>query len=274
MPLPVVRSPLGLPLGGPGLLPGPPALPGCWPEAYIIQYCGSFSDVLTSLDTYTSGALGGMAPPLGSIMVTSSRREGMASLHGTTTGGPPLGSYILQIGSAAVGVTGGRNPGGLPLFQLHPSYSDRPPHVGFPAWGARGGLPLFQKLFVFIPKFTRHTSPATWGASPSFRIVYAAGRGWRPSALSRAQEQLRGGLPLFHSNSWGARRRGCRQVPLPRRSEHRSVRRWPLPPPRCCLPFIPPPPSSGPGIPPGAAGRVAVRPDVTVAPHCIAGQDR
>ena len=130
-----------------------------------------------------------MAPPLGSIIVTSSRREGMAPLHGTTTGGPPLGSYILQIVSAVVGVTGGRNPGGLPLFQFHPSYPDWPPHVGFPAWGAGGGLPLFQKLFVFIPKFTRHTSPATWGASPSFRIVYAAGRGWRPSALSRAQEQ-------------------------------------------------------------------------------------
>ena len=56
MPLPVVRSPLGLPLGGPGLLPGPPALPGCWPEAYIIQYCGSFSNVRTLIDTYTSGA--------------------------------------------------------------------------------------------------------------------------------------------------------------------------------------------------------------------------
>ena len=41
-----------------------------------------------------------------------------------------------------------------------------------------------------------------------------------------------------------------------------------------CLPFIPPPPSSGPGIPPGAAGRVAVRPDVTVVGHCTAGQDR
>ena len=64
MPRPVVRSPLGLPLGGPGLLPGPPALPGCWPEAYIIQYCGSFSNVRTLLDTYTSGSWGGWRPPL------------------------------------------------------------------------------------------------------------------------------------------------------------------------------------------------------------------
>ena len=127
---------------------------------------------------------------------SQSERGPLASAAGASvipkSKGPPrlsLGSYILQIGSAVVGVTGGRNPGGLPLFQFHPSYSDRPPHVGFPAWGARGGLPLFQNLFVFIPKFTLHTSPATWGGSPSFKIEYAAGRGWRPSALSRAQEQ-------------------------------------------------------------------------------------
>ena len=67
MPLPVVRSPLGLPLGGPGLLLGPPALPGCWLEAYIIQYCGSFRDVRTLLDTHTSTAYkpmgGDGAPP-------------------------------------------------------------------------------------------------------------------------------------------------------------------------------------------------------------------
>ena len=188
MPLPVVRSPLGLPLGGPGLLPGPPALPGCWPEAYIIQYCGSFGDVLTLLEHTHLGPGGDGAPPrFQNRHLFSPGGDGAPPRHNNW--GPPLGSYILQIGSAVVGVTGGRNPGGLPLFQFHPSYSDRPPHVGFPAWGARGGLPLFQKLFVFVPKFIRHTSPATWGASPSFRIVYAAGRGWRPSALSRAQEQ-------------------------------------------------------------------------------------
>ena len=84
----------------------------------------------------------------------------------------------------------------------------------------------------------------------------------------------RGASPYFKAIHGETDCRSCRQVPLPRRSEHRSGRHWPLPPPRCCLPFIPPPPSSGPGIPPGAAGRVAVRPDVTVAPHCIAGQDR
>ena len=92
----------------------------------------------------------------------------MAPLHGTTTGGPPLGSYILQIVSAVVGVTGGRKPGGLPLFQFHPSYSDRPPHVGFPAWGARGGLPLFQKLFVLFPS-SHVTQVPRLGGLPFFQ---------------------------------------------------------------------------------------------------------
>ena len=86
-----------------------------------------------------------MAPPLGSMYVNSPRREGMAPLHSTTTRGPPLGSYILQIGNAVVGVTGILNSGGVPLFQFPPSYSERPPHVGYPAWGVWGGLHLFQK---------------------------------------------------------------------------------------------------------------------------------
>ena len=106
MPLPVVRSPLGLPLGGPGLLPGPPALPGCWPEAYIIQYCGSFSNVRTLLDTYTSGAWGGWRPPLvpnkfvsggPPLDSLSSRDRSEVALHGRgRDGGPPLISELYR----------------------------------------------------------------------------------------------------------------------------------------------------------------------------------
>ena len=54
MPPPLVRSPLGLPLGGSGLLPGPPALPCCWPGAYIIQILRFVVYTTTLLDTYTS----------------------------------------------------------------------------------------------------------------------------------------------------------------------------------------------------------------------------
>ena len=54
MPPPVVRSPLGLPLGGSGLLPGPLALPCYWPGAYIIQILWFFGCTTTLLNTYTS----------------------------------------------------------------------------------------------------------------------------------------------------------------------------------------------------------------------------
>ena len=54
----------------------------------------------------------------------------------------------------------------------------------------------------------------------------------------------RGASPYFkailgESDCWS-----CRQLPLPRRTEHRNGRRRPFPPPRRRLPFTPPSPSS------------------------------
>ena len=129
-----------------------------------------------------------MAPPLGSIIVTSSRREGMAPLHGTTTGGPPLGSYILQIVRPLLVSPVVENRGASPYF----NFIHRIP-TGRPTWDSRhgghgGASPYFRNFSFYYQVHTSHKS-RDWGASPSLRIVYAAGRGWRPSALSRAQEQ-------------------------------------------------------------------------------------
>ena len=110
MPLLVVRSPLGLPLGGPGLLPGPPALPGCWPEAYIKQYCGSFSKVPTLLDTYTSRAWGGWRPPLVPNKFVS--------------GGPPLDSLSSRDRSEVALHGTGRDGGATPYFRTVSGYNN------------------------------------------------------------------------------------------------------------------------------------------------------
>ena len=63
-------------------------------------------------------------------------------------------SFKLAAPLLASPVVGTRPP--PPLFQLHPSYSDRPPHVGFPAWGGTGGPPLISETFRFYSQV--HTS--------------------------------------------------------------------------------------------------------------------
>ena len=144
MPLPVVRSPLGLPLGGPGLLPGPPALSGCWPEAYIIHYCGSFFDVLTLLDTYTSGARGDGAPPRFHCSNCSTPGGDGAPPRHNNRGASPWFTCPSNW-QRRMGVTSLVHSGGPPLISI----STIP--YGRPTWDTRHG--------------------GHWGASPYFRIV-------------------------------------------------------------------------------------------------------
>ena len=162
----MVRSPLGLPLGGPGLLPGPPALPGCWPEAYIIQYCGSFSNVRTLLDTYTSGSWGGWRPPLvpnkfvsggPPLDSLSSRDRSEVALNGRgRDGGPPLISELYRCINVFPPCMGGRPGTGGPrlISKLHRHIKVVPPCMGggpgtggpplisFPLWHLKIPLPL------------------------------------------------------------------------------------------------------------------------------------
>ena len=228
MPLPLVRSPLGLPLGGPGLLPGPPALPRCWPEAYIIQYCGSFKNVRTLLDTYTSGAWGGCRPPLVPNKFVS--------------GGPPLDSLSSRDRSEVALHGTGMDGGATPYFRTASAYQGRSTLHGRRTRD-RGAAPYFipalESQNSSAPRRQRSTDRGAsgyfstaiqvrvWGVSPYFKPQLQV-------LVPRPDGQMTrdGGLPFCHSTSWGARRRCCRQVPLPRRSEHRSGRRWPLPPPR------------------------------------------
>ena len=187
--LPVVRSPLGLPLGGPGLLPGPPALPGCWPEAYILQYCGSLLIPRTLLDTYTShrssGVLGGASAPPGSINEnpllsakkptqpkpsknkTSSARswsggaspsfrsschwEGMAPLRGINSGGFPFNYSAMT------------PPRGKQVV-APPTDNSRGP--GGPL-NIPGGIPLFQYSTLNLGSSGPNGQRTrVWGASP------------------------------------------------------------------------------------------------------------
>ena len=124
----------------------------------------------------------------------------MAPLPGTTHGGPPLCSYIIPFGSDADGATCGLNSGGLTLLQFHPTYSIRPPHVGFPAWGARGGLPLFHMSLL------SKKGHQDWGAAPYFnngtesyslQPAWVEGRGASPYFSKAVQPTGPGGLPLY-----------------------------------------------------------------------------
>ena len=170
MPLSVVRSPLGLPLGGPGLLPGPPALPGCWPEAYIIQYCGSFSNVPTLLDTYTSGALGGWRPPLvpnkfvsggPPLDSLSSRHRSEVALHGRGRdgGGTPY-FRTVSVHQCLSSLPGRktRNPGATPCFKTASAYQGRSTLHGRRTRD-RGAVPYFSTAIQV----------RVWGVSPYFK---------------------------------------------------------------------------------------------------------
>ena len=175
MPLPVVRSPLGLPLGGPGLLPGPPALPGCWPEAYIKQYCGSFSNVRTLLYTYTSGAWGGWHPPLvpnkfvsggPPLDSLSSRDRSEVALHGRgRDGGPPLISELYRCINVFPPCMGGRPGTGGPrlISKLHRHIKVVPPCMG--GGPGTGGPPLisFPLWHLKIPPPLVGTGPGIGG---------------------------------------------------------------------------------------------------------------
>ena len=179
MPLPVVRSPLRLPLGGPGLLPGPPALPGCWPEAYIIQYCGSFSNVRTLLDTYISGAWGGWRPPLVPNKFVS--------------GGVPLIQYRLGTVPRSPCMAEART-GGHPLFQncigasmsFHPAWAeDRGP----------GGQPQFKNESAYQGRSTLHgRRTRDRGAAPYFIPALAS---QNSSAPCRQRSRDPGASPYF-----------------------------------------------------------------------------
>ena len=153
---------------------------------------------------------------------------------GPGTGGPPLISGNLR-SLGGVGTPPRYKLGGPPLRSFC---------IFLSRGGTVGGAPHGQQTVYR-------------GASPSFRTPPGIGTGWRPSAV-----QAQGGLPLVHPTRslhptcdrgaspyfkaiHGASDcRSCRQVPLPRRSEHRNGRRRPFPQPRRCLPFTPPSPSS------------------------------
>ena len=88
MPPPVVRSPLGLPLRGSGLLPGPPALPCCWPGAYIIQMLWFivYTNILYLIHTHHIGQL---CYILQTQTLVECRKGGMASNRSTGGATPP-----------------------------------------------------------------------------------------------------------------------------------------------------------------------------------------
>ena len=180
MPLPVVRSPLGLPLGGPGLLPGPPALPGCWPEAYIIQNCGSFSNVPTLLDTYTSGAWGGWRPPLVPNKFVS--------------GGPPLDSLSSRDRSEVALHGRGRDGGAGPYFRtvsVHQCLSSLPGRKT----RDRGATPCFKTASAYQGRSTLHgRRTRDRGAAPYFIPALAS---QNSSAPCRPRSRDRGASPYF-----------------------------------------------------------------------------
>ena len=118
----------------------------------------------------------------------------MAPLHGTTTGGPPLGSRVRRTGNAA-GRHSPENTGGPPLIS-----NSNIPH-GRPKWdtphgGLGGASPYFRIVSVWSSplgsKRTRHRR-----ASPYFTIFSKILRG-RPAW----QRQGRGGPPLISELNW------------------------------------------------------------------------
>ena len=180
MPLPVVRSPLGLPLGGPGLLPGPPALPGCWPEAYIIQYCGSFSNVPTLLDTYTSGAWGGWRPPLVPNKFVS--------------GGPPLDSLSSRDRSEVALHGRGRDGGATPYFRTVSVHQCLSSQSGRKTRD-RGATPCFKTASAYQGRSTLHgRRTRDRGAAPYFIPALAS---QNSSAPCRPRSRDRGASPYF-----------------------------------------------------------------------------
>ena len=114
------------------------------------------------------------------------------SLHQAETGRRPRVALAAAVGiSRCHGWLGGGGPNpflslssSLPLFHFFSTYSDRPPQVGFLAWGARGGLPLFHISL----KIDTATLPGS-------------GRGGGPPLISAKHIKATGpgGLPLYHS---------------------------------------------------------------------------
>ena len=99
---PVVRTPLGLPLGGSGLLPGPPALPCCWPGAYIIHILRFivYTDIHYLIHTHLIGQF--------KFFIANSRHGARAAWPRTASpagprrpswgvaGSPPLSTELLE----------------------------------------------------------------------------------------------------------------------------------------------------------------------------------
>ena len=103
------------------------------------------------------------------------------------TGGLPLAHVsclmVAPLLALPVTCTRGASPY-FRFFQFVPAYFERPPHVGFPAWGARGVLPLFH-----VSHSSEKGPPGLWGRG--------SGTGGPP--LISAKQFNPGGLPLSHS---------------------------------------------------------------------------
>ena len=193
MPLSVVRSHLGLLWGGPGLLPWPPALATCRPEAYIIQYCGSICIRRTLLDTYTSqrstGPGGAGAPP-GSIKGKTSIAENapkvFQQLGIRSSGCPSL--FPVSPGSGGAGHPPGYQLGELPLTSKREDAPTGPLRIAPLTDCSRGrGGP------ISIPNSgDRGPGPVVWRASPSFTDSEAIAYGSWPLGAPPAPPKAEG----------------------------------------------------------------------------------
>ena len=134
-------------------------------------------------------------------------------------------------------------PRGVPI-PPRPRQDRRDSGVSAAVWGWVVWCPLIT------PTGRPYPSPAQAGPEGLGCIRRCVGASLRgtgsrgPPTRSLHPACDRGASPYFKAIHGESDCRSCRQVPLPRRSEHRNGRRRPVPPPRRRLPFTPPSPSS------------------------------